>query len=198
MSEPLRHPAHAWDFHPLVRHLVERLKPRVGPGQPGRPEHERIRFVSNPSLGFPASEVESVEWSGREGEEVATVTVNFMGLQGQASPLPLTYAQELLWDLNEPEGRRQRDFLDLFNHRMVSLLFRARQKYRHAQRFERGGGDEFTARVLALAGLDDEAVRGASGASMQQSCAGSACWRTVTAAPRASRTCCAPASPASA
>lgn len=168
MSEPLAHPAHEWDFHPLVRHLVERLKPRVRPGQPGRPEHERVRFVTNPSLGFPASEVETVEWSGREGEEIATVTVNFMGLHGQASPLPLTYAQELLWDLNEPEGRRQRDFLDLFNHRMVSLLFRAREKYRHAQRFDGTGADEFTTRVLALAGLDDEVVRKASGARLQQ------------------------------
>lgn len=168
MSAPLNHPAHAWEFHPLVRHLVERLRPRVRPGQPGRPEDERIRFVTNPSLGFPPSEVASVEWSGPEDAARATVTVNFMGLHGQASPLPLTYAQELLWDLNEPEGRRQRDFLDLFNHRMVSLLFRAREKYRHAQRFDGSGADEFTARVLALAGLDDAEVRDASGARLQQ------------------------------
>ena len=164
----LRHPAHAWEFHPLVRHLVERLRPRVRPGEPGRPEDERVRFVSNPSLGFPPSEVESVTWSGAAGDERATVQVNFMGLHGQASPLPLCYPQELLWDLKEPEGRRVRDFLDLFNHRMVSLLFRAREKYRHAQRFERHGRDEFTARVLALAGLDDEEVREATGTRLPQ------------------------------
>lgn len=168
MSEPLQHPAHAWEFHPLVRHLTERLAPRLRPGDPGRPEDERIRFVANPSLGFPPSEVAAVEWSGPEGGERATVTVNFMGLQGQASPLPSHYAQELLWDVNEPEGRRQCDFLDLFNHRMVSLLYRARQKYRHAQRFAAAAGDEFTERVLALAGLDEPAVRGASGARLQQ------------------------------
>lgn len=168
MSTELLHPAHAWEFHPLVRHLVERLKPRVRPGEPGRPEHERIRFVSNTSLGFPPSEVDSVEWSGPEGEERATVKVNFMGLHGQASPLPGHYAQEIAWDLNEPEGRRVRDFLDLFNHRMVSLLFRARQKYRHAERFDGRGRDEFTKRMLALAGLDDDEVRDASGARLQQ------------------------------
>ena len=164
----LRHPAHEWDFHPLVRHLVERLRPRVRPGEPGRPEDERVRFVTNPSLGFPPSEVESVAWSGPEGDERATVTVNFMGLHGQASPLPLCYPQELLWELSEPEGKRVRAFLDLFNHRMVSLLFRARQKYRHAQRFDRDGRDEFTLRVLALAGLDDEEVRAATGAGLPQ------------------------------
>jgi len=168
VSEPLQHPAHAWEFHPLVRHLTERLAPRLRPGDPGRPEDERIRFVANPSLGFPPSEVASIRWSGPEGDQRATVTVNFMGLQGQASPLPSHYAQELLWDVNEPEGRRQCDFLDLFNHRMVSMLFRARQKYRHAQRFAAAGGDEFTERVLALAGLDEQAVRGASGARLQQ------------------------------
>lgn len=163
MSPDLRHPAHEWEFHPLVRNLLEQLKPRVRPGEPGRPEDERVRFVSNPSLGFPASEVATVEWEGREGEERAKVTVNFMGLQGQASPLPQHYAQETLWDLGEPEGRRVLDFLDLFNHRMVSLLYRAREKYRHALRFDGAGGDEFTARVLALAGLDDEEVRAAAG-----------------------------------
>lgn len=168
MSPDLGHPAHAWEFHPLVRRLLEQLRPRVGPGEPGRPEDERIRFRGNPALGFPPSEVADVEWSGPEGAERATVTVNFMGLQGQASPLPGHYAQELLWDLHEPEGRRQLDFLDLFNHRMVSLLYRARTKYRHAQRFDRTGRDEFTRRVLALAGLDDEEVRAATGANVQQ------------------------------
>jgi type VI secretion system protein ImpH len=168
VSTELRHPAHAWEFHPLVRHLVERLKPRVRPGEPGRPEDERIRFTTNPSFGFPPSEVDSIEWSGPEGEERATVQVNFMGLHGQSSPLPGHYPQEVLWDLQEPEGRRVRDFLDLFNHRMVSLLFRARQKYRHAQRFDGTGRDEFTRRMLALAGLDDDELLAASGAKLQQ------------------------------
>ncbi len=168
MSAELRHPAHEWEFHPLVRALVERLRPRLRPGEPGRPEDERVRFVTNPSLGFPPSEVASIAWSGAQGEERATITVNFMGLHGQASPLPLCYPQELLWDLNEPEGKRQRDFLDMFNHRMLSLLFRAREKYRHAQRFDGSGRDEITSRVLALAGLDDDEVRAASGAQLQQ------------------------------
>lgn len=168
MSTELDRPAHEWEFHPLVRHLVERLQPRVRPGEPGRPEQERIRFVSNPSLGFPPSEVSKLTWSGPEGEERATIEVNFMGLHGQASPLPGHYAQEVLWDLGEPEGERVRDFLDLFNHRMVSLLFRARQKYRHAQRFDGTGGDEFTRRMLALAGLDDPEMLEASGAKLQQ------------------------------
>jgi type VI secretion system protein ImpH len=159
VSAELKHPAHEWEFHPLVRHLVERLRPRVEPGQPGRPQDERIRFASNPSLGFPPSEVADVQWSGAEGSERATVTVNFMGLHGQASPLPGHYMQELVWDLHEPEGERLRDFLDMFNHRMVSLLYRARQKYRHAQRFDGSGRDEITRRILALAGLDDDVVR---------------------------------------
>ncbi len=164
----LAHPAREWEFHPLVRHLVERLKPRVRPGEPGRPEDERVRFVTNPSLGFPPSEVEAVEWSGREGDERVKVMVNFMGLQGQASPLPGHYAQEVLWDAKEPDGRRVLDFLDLFNHRMVSLLFRARQKYRHAQRFDGTGRDEFTKRVLALAGLDDDELLAACGVEARQ------------------------------
>ena len=163
----MRHPAHAWEFHPLVRELVDATKPAVRPGDPGDPADERVFFRSNPSMGFPPGDIDSVEWeAGAGGESRATVIVNFMGLLGTASPLPLHFVQEALWERNEPEGARVADFLAIFEHRMLSFQFRAREKYRHALRFDADGGDEFTARVLALAGLDSAQRRAASGVEL--------------------------------
>ena len=165
MSEALlRNGARAYEFTALVRELLVRLDAPVRPGEACVPGDERVRFVTNPSLAFPVSDVDAVAWSETgDGGPRAEVCVNFMGLQGTASPLPLHMAHELVMDLPDPEGQRVRDFLDLFNHRMVSFLYRAHEKYSHALRFETGGGDEFTRRVLALGGVDAPEVQAAVG-----------------------------------
>lgn len=170
MSGATRHPAETYDFQPLVRELLESTGAPLRPGDPGLPEDERIRFCTNPSMGFPTSEIESIAWGETPGGEPrATVMVNFMGLLGTASPLPLHYVQEVLWEMNEPEGgARVRDFLDLFDHRMISFMFRAREKYRYALRFSPDGRDEFTERLLALAGLDEAGIRAQAGLPLQK------------------------------
>ncbi|MFN8587443.1 MAG: type VI secretion system baseplate subunit TssG [Candidatus Eisenbacteria bacterium] len=168
MNDALRQPAHAWEFHPLVRELVDATAPPLRPGHPGDPADERVFFRSNPSLGFPPAEIASAEWeAGPGGTSRATVVVNFMGLLGTASPMPLHFVQEALWERQEPEGKRLADFLAMFEHRMLSFQFRAREKYRHALRFHADGEDEFTGRVLALAGLDSRENRAASGVELR-------------------------------
>jgi len=168
VSDATRHPAHVYDFQSLVRELIDATKPPLRPGDAGNPEDERVTFRSNPSMGFPASEIEAVEWeAGPGGVSKATVTVNFMGLLGTASPLPLHYVQEVLWEIQDPEGMRVRDFLGMFEHRMLSFQFRAREKYRHALRFDVAGGDEFTSRMLAMVGLDSPELRQESGITLR-------------------------------
>ncbi len=46
-----------------------------------------------------------------------------------------------------------RDFLDIFNHRLTSLLYRAWEKYRFPVTYERGGEEPFTGYMLDLLGL---------------------------------------------
>lgn len=79
--------------------------------------------------------------------DVPTVVVNFFGLFGPNGALPLTYTQAVCeLDFNgcleavrrdNPGSYRNsstryalRDWLDIFNHRLTALLFRAWQKYR--------------------------------------------------------------------
>ena len=46
-----------------------------------------------------------------------------------------------------------RDFLDIFNHRMISLFYQAWEKYRFEIPYERGEHDRFSHYLLALLGL---------------------------------------------
>jgi type VI secretion system protein ImpH len=64
---------------------------------------------------------------------VPTVTVNFLGITGPQGALPTHYTQLLLRIAREGRGAERtalRDWLDLFNHRLVALYFRAWEKYR--------------------------------------------------------------------
>lgn len=135
-------------FFQAVR-LLEKLHPdRDSVGSFGRPENEALRIGVNPSLAFPTSEIHSLEAS--EGGR-ARMTVNFFGLTGPQGVLPHHYTQLVA------EGRRAGDeavgdFLDLFHHRILSLLYRAWKKHRFTVAFEESAEDPLTTHLLDLVG----------------------------------------------
>jgi type VI secretion system protein ImpH len=137
-----------FDFFQAVR-LLERLaqeealrdprRRREPVGQDGTPEREVVRFRAQPALGFPFSEVSDLRTS-RDGEVPPEMVVTFLGLFGPSGALPLHYTSLLLRRLRLRDTSL-RDFLDLFNHRLVSLFYRAWEKYRLPFAYERAGLD---------------------------------------------------------
>jgi type VI secretion system protein ImpH len=75
--------------------------------------------------------------------------------------LPTHYTQLLLdiqRDVRGPERRSLRDWMDLFNHRFISLFYRAWEKYRFHVQYERGEAfrqepDAFTLGLRSLMGF---------------------------------------------
>ena len=117
-----------FDFFQAVR-LLERLYPERQPiGHSASPAEEVVRLRARLSLSFPPSAIHEIT-QAPDAVQTAQMTVAFMGLTGPLGVLPRHYTDLLL-----ERGRRKdwtlRDFLDIFNHRLISLFYRAWEKYR--------------------------------------------------------------------
>lgn len=150
-------------FFQAVR-LLEKLRPKqgdgearpdpanrdaMGVGQDANPDEEVVRFRAHPSLEFPPSPV--YEITGQE-DGPAEMVVAFMGLTGPLGVLPRHYTELVI------EGKREKEpalsaFLDMFNHRLISLFYRAWEKYRLEVAFEKGERDHFSRYLMSLIGL---------------------------------------------
>lgn len=160
-SEPF-----SFDFFQAIR-VLEKLDPnRKSLGRAGPPNVEVVRLRSHLSLSFPPSSIYDLVKPSRL-LPVPLMTVSFMGLYGPSGMLPRHYT-ELLMRIDKegrgPEKNSLRDWLDVFNHRFISLFYRAWEKYRFYIPYERGTyalsePDAYTHALFSLLGLGMAPVR---------------------------------------
>ena len=149
VEEALEREPFSFEFFQAVR-LLQQLRPERGRvGRYGNPDDEAVHFGATPATAFPASEIQALE---PDGEGPSRLVVNFMGLTGPQGVLPLEYS-ELLADRVRQRDHSLRDFLDLFNHRIISLFFRAWERT-HAHGGDMvAGEDRLHDHLLVLAGM---------------------------------------------
>jgi type VI secretion system protein ImpH len=138
-----------FSFYQAVRLMLREAGIQEPMGSFVNPADEPVRFAAHASLRFPVAEIESLEV---EKYTQPRMTVNFFGLQGHSGVLPIRFTEMMLERAFERDYTF-RDFLDIFNHRLISLLYRAWEKYRFPVPYERGGADAFTGYMLDLIGL---------------------------------------------
>lgn len=119
------------------------------------PQQEAVRFTSIAGLSFPIRDLVKLE---RSKENQYRVELSFLGLQGSQSPLPGYYLDSLATEYIHKENRLV-DFLDLFNHRLILLLYQIWRKYRYYINYRTNGTDSFSHRMFALVGLGHHEIR---------------------------------------
>ena len=157
---------YSFDFYQAVRR-IEAERPELPPvGHSLRPSQDAVRFCQEPSLAFAPSTVWSYDPAG--GDAPARLFLNFLGLLGPNGPLPshiTDYARDRERNHADPSMAR---FLDLFNHRMLSLFYRAWACSSQAVSFERGmrvnpadaaAADRFGVYFASLSGLGMSSLR---------------------------------------
>lgn len=162
LSEALEREPWRFDFVQAVR-LIERIVREQRAGRaPGARNGDAVRFRALPQRSFAAAEVVELKGlrpSAAEARETPPpqMQVSFMGLTGPSGVLPEWYLDLLLTRIRQRDFAL-RDFLDLFNHRTVSLFYRAWEKYRFEIGFERARltgrvDDPFSRCLRCLVGL---------------------------------------------
>ncbi len=158
--EALYREGYRFDFFQAVR-LLEKMAPTRRPvGRQGTVTDEVVRFRVPAALDFPPSAIHQIVPSTDE-HGTAEMWVNFMGLTGPSGILPRHYTEMLLrrhLDFRGDERYVLRDWFDLFNHRLISLFYRAWEKYRFWIAFDRGEHlrqrpDPFTLCLRSVVGL---------------------------------------------
>jgi type VI secretion system protein ImpH len=167
LSERLFREPHRFDFFQAVRLLERILAPREPVGHDSALDREIVRFRAHASISFPASAIADLRWVDRPdapGEVPPEMAVSFHGLTGPTGVMPQHYTMSVL-SRNRAKDFSPRDFFDLFNHRVVSLYFRAWEKYRLPVRFEQarrdpsGEPDPVTRGVFCLTGMGTDGLR---------------------------------------
>jgi type VI secretion system protein ImpH len=160
MAEFIRAAPHQPGFFPLVAFLERLTADAVRVGEQGPVTEECIRFRHDPDMGFSSADVSSlvlrqVAYRPDDAEArrpLFEVTTTFLGLTGSATPLPLYMAEEVAQE--DPDRASVREFLDLFHHRLLSLLYRIECRYRVTRELTAACTDQWSRRLLALAGFD--------------------------------------------
>ena len=130
----------------------EGLGARVPPAEGVHAEQEIVFFQHAVRFDAPGQDIEALD------RDTHTLTVNVLGLAGALGPLPHVVTEALL-DRVRSRDHAFADFLDIFNHRLIGLLYRARKRYRPALE-PRGPHGGPVARVLyAMLGLGLPSLR---------------------------------------
>ncbi len=157
VEEGLFQEPHRFDFFQAVK-ILEMLDPgRHGVGTGVEPSREAVRFRSRVALDFPPSDIERLDEPRNPGEP-PTLTVNFLGLASVQGPLPRSFVEEIQRRIAEHDTA-PRDFLDIFNHRLVSILFEIRRRHRTAMEWRAPDEARAARAAFGFFGLGTESVR---------------------------------------
>ncbi len=131
-------------------------------GQARSPSEDPVRLRPHASVGFPGSEIADVKLGDGSASDPSIVEATFFGLYGPNGALPLHYTQLILDRVRESD-HALREFLDLFNHRLLTLFYRAWEKQHFPVEFETsrrsGSPDLFSKMLWSFTGFGADSLR---------------------------------------
>jgi len=148
---------HAFSFFQVVRLLRLLDAHSRHAGKSGSGSEESVWIRPELSLAFPSSDVAKIE-EIPDKKPSFLVTATFLGLYGVSSPLPTFYTEDLIAEASEDESVT-RDFLDLIDHRVFTLLLECWMKYRQYIEVVEQKDEAHLERLFCLAGLGERELR---------------------------------------
>lgn len=117
-----------------------------------------FRYYVNPALSFPPRDIEFLEFVNKEGEPPQVrLMLNLMGLHGAVSPLPAYFTEYIAQHADDQDALR--DFLDIFNNRLISILHEAWRKYRYYVQYRILASDRLSNLFFGFIGAGHQEIR---------------------------------------
>jgi type VI secretion system protein ImpH len=149
--ERLRAEPRTFTLFAALRVLEQAFPERPRVGESRKAADDAVRLGHAPHLAFAPSDVAAFGANEQQGR--LSLEQHSFGLFGPNGPLPLHFTEHAY------ERRRQRedatfvDFLNIFQHRLISLFYRAWANADPATHLDRTGSDRFATFAGALVGI---------------------------------------------
>jgi type VI secretion system protein ImpH len=132
----------AHDFFAVLRR-IEGLRPDLPRiGRALRPSQEVLRLGEEPELDFAPASLAAFDPGARPAPRLG---VRFFGLLGPQGPMPLHLTEYVRDQLRARGDATLARFLDVFNHRLLALFYRAWAQSQPVVHCDRPGDDRFRA-----------------------------------------------------
>ena len=120
---------YVYEFHQAIKLLEIAFKDTTSLGTGSIPEAEVVSLKSRVDYAYPPSDLFSLKLASSQKDTPypCELKVNFLGIAGTNGPLPMPFSERLMERVRSGDTAF-RDFLDIFNHRILSLLHRIRKK----------------------------------------------------------------------
>ncbi|MGI4851443.1 MAG: type VI secretion system baseplate subunit TssG [Janthinobacterium lividum] len=137
LADQLYDQAYLFEFHQALKILAHMYPHAMPLGESPLPENEVIYLKSRILFSYPPSDLYDIT------KETHTIflpshvkslqtkiicQVNFLGIAGSNGPLPMAYSEQI-YDCFKLGNTTASNFLDIFNHRLLSIFHRIRCKY---------------------------------------------------------------------
>ena len=124
--------------------------------EPSLDKDHQLRFKVENSDAFQPSFIAGVSHQTRRNKKITTVRVNGFGTTGMQGPVPQCYSEMLqraeVRSHNGPEDPQS--FLDIFHHRLISLLYEIKKHFNPLLFNEQPGNSELFQLFSSVCGLN--------------------------------------------
>lgn len=151
--------ARRFELFALMRRLECRRPDLPRLGEARGPHEEAVRFGQDPDLRFAAGEV--ARMTPAQPGQPPRVAVRAFGLTGPRGPLPATMTEYIDQRVRLAGDRTWQAFLDMFQHRLICLYYRAWASAQPVIGTDRAHSDPFTRLLAATTGHAGEGLSGA-------------------------------------
>ncbi|HIJ70394.1 MAG TPA: type VI secretion system baseplate subunit TssG [Planctomycetes bacterium] len=157
LTKRLRDEPYELDFYQAVRRIecARPDRPRIACSQ--LPHEDPVQFCQNVSMAFAPSAIAAYE-EATDGRP-PRLSVNFFGLLGPNGPMPLHITAHTRNRIRNHGDNTLAGFLDIFNHRMISLFYRAWACNQQNVSYDRQEDDRFKAYIGSMFGIGDDSWR---------------------------------------